>query len=217
MPTTMARRAFMPLAIQYFLRQDYPGAELLILDDSRDPLERLWPEDSNIRYHHDLGPYSSLGAKRNYACSLAAGDFILHLDDDDWYAPDWISRQMQVLTTQNADLCGLSEVNFFSPAGNLGWLYVYPDHNRPWVAGATMAYRKSLWERNPFPDVQVGEDNHFVWSPAVRKVVAHDYTAGFVSILHDQNTSPKYTSDRRWQPRPAAAMIALLGADAQNY
>lgn len=206
----------MPMAIQYFLRQDYPGAELLILDDATTPMAELWPAEAPILYHYGAGPFSSLGAKRNYACSLAAGEIIMHLDDDDWYAPDWISRQVHILKAASADICGLSELNFYKPQQALSWRYQYSYASKPWVAGATMAYWKSVWEQRPFSDRHIGEDNHFVWS-AKGKVVAHDYIAGFVSLLHDNNTSPKYTSNHQWQLQDVSGIKDILGPDFTRY
>ncbi|WP_181358606.1 glycosyltransferase family A protein [Taibaiella chishuiensis] len=216
MPTTASRRRFMPSAVLYFLRQDYPGAELLLLDDSPAPMPELWPETAPIQYRYGLGPFSSLGAKRNYACAQATGDIIIHLDDDDWYAPGWISRQVQVLQEQEADICGLNELCFYKPEQQLAWRYKYGYNHKPWVAGATMAYRKKVWERHPFPDKHIGEDNHFIWS-AGSKIVAHDYTNGFVSLLHDHNTSPKYTFDPQWGPIPLSQIQDMLGADFLRY
>ena len=52
MPTA-DRRAFVPRAIELFLRQDYPRAELLILDDGADAIEDLVPVCDRIRYVRD--------------------------------------------------------------------------------------------------------------------------------------------------------------------
>jgi glycosyltransferase involved in cell wall biosynthesis len=215
MPTTMARKKFIPLALSYFHRQDYPAKELIIVEDNAGPIKLEIPEHDHVRYISRARRFSSIGAKRNYACAHAMGDIIVHLDDDDWYAPDWISRQVNTLMNEAADICGLSRVNFYKPGTRQYWQYLYSYNKLPWVAGATMAYRKSLWEQGPFPDKQVGEDNHFVWF-AKGKVAAHDYTDGFVSILHDSNTSPKFTDDGQWQLKPVDEITQLLGIDMQG-
>lgn len=216
MPTSPARQQFIPLAILYFQRQDYPNTELIILDDGPQPMEQLIPASGNITYVHSPQKFSSVGTKRNYACALAKGSIILHWDDDDWYAPDWISRQVQALTTSGAGIAGLSSLHFFNPAVKQSWRYVYDYNSQPWVAGATMVYLKSVWEQHRFRDMQVGEDNAFVWN-AGAKVIAHDYTDGFVSILHQRNTSPKHTSDRQWKPTPVTEIEKILGTDEAHY
>jgi len=47
---TYNRRAFVPQAIYYFLRQDYPNKELIIVDDGTDEVGDLIPGDERIRY-----------------------------------------------------------------------------------------------------------------------------------------------------------------------
>ena len=65
---TYNRRRFVPLAIGYFLRQDYPNRELIIVDDGTDPVQDLVPDDPRIRYM-SLEAKHSIGAKRNLACN----------------------------------------------------------------------------------------------------------------------------------------------------
>lgn len=216
MPTTAARKKFIPLAMEYFLRQDYANTELIVLDEGEESVESLIPGTERIRYVRYPGSFSSLGDKRNYACSLAKGETILHWDDDDWYAPDWISRQVAMLESQLADICGLNTLYFFNPLLGQAWKYVYSYNRHPWVAGATLAYRKSVWERRPFRSVDVGEDNQFVWYSEAR-VVAHEYAEGFVSILHGRNTSPKHTDDAQWTPVPVAEVVRIMGDDLLRY
>lgn len=216
MPTSAARKDFIPLAVAYFLRQDYANAELIVLDDGEESVESLIPGTERIRYVRPPGSFSSLGDKRNHACKLAKGEIILHWDDDDWYAPDWISRQVATLESQQADICGLNTLYFFNPALGQAWKYVYSYNKHPWVAGATLAYRKSVWEQQPFRSVDVGEDNQFVWYTKAR-TVAHEHTEGFVSILHGNNTSPKHTHDAQWNPFPVAEIARILGDDFDRY
>jgi len=65
---TYNRRAFVPHAIRYFLRQDYPLKELIIIDDGTDSIADLVPDDPSIRYY-SLAGRIPLGAKLNLAWS----------------------------------------------------------------------------------------------------------------------------------------------------
>src|ERR1700733_1523991 len=105
MPTANRRR-FVPFAFQQFLNQDYNPKELVIVDDGDDPIEDLVPRDAAFTYLR-IQPGLSLGAKRNLACRMASGDVILHWDDDDWYAPSRITRQVSSLESRGLDLCGI--------------------------------------------------------------------------------------------------------------
>lgn len=188
MPTANRPR-YIPLAIDYFLQQNYPNAELIILDDGKESNASLIPENPKIRYFYS-DPIGTIGNKRNAACEKAQGEFIMHWDDDDWYAPDWITRQVEALTKSGADITGLNRVIFYSPSINKRYMYEDTEEDKPWLCGATMAYRKSFWEKHSFIDLQVGEDYDFVWNSG-GKVFALDYLEGFVAILHANNTSIK--------------------------
>ncbi|SHG10418.1 glycosyltransferase family 2 protein [Pedobacter caeni] len=188
MPTAN-RQKFIPLALEYFLNQDYPNTELLIIDDGITPIGNIIPENLKIRYFYS-SPLGTIGTKRNYACERAKGEIIMHWDDDDWYAPDWISRQVAHISKSDADITGLNRVMFYSPSVEKRWIYEDTDSEKPWICGATMAYHKSFWQKHPFIDIQVGEDYDFVWNSGA-KISALDYTTGFISILHAHNTSIK--------------------------
>ena len=93
---TYNRRAFVPHAIRYFLRQEYGNKELIIIDDGTDSIQDLIPETSNIRYFR-LDQKITLGAKLNLACDYAKGNMIANWDDDDWYSPMRLRSQVETL------------------------------------------------------------------------------------------------------------------------
>lgn len=189
MPTAN-RPQFVPLAVDYFLNQDFRDAELVIIDDGKESIASLLPVHKRIKYFYSPAK-NTIGKKRNLACEKAEGEIIMHWDDDDWYAQDWISRQVKAMhDSPEADICGLNEVYFFSPMMNRYWKYVDKNTERPWLCGATMVYRKAFWEKHPFKDIQVGEDYDYIWNKGA-ELHAHDYTEGFYAILHAFNTTLK--------------------------
>ncbi|MBS1665477.1 MAG: glycosyltransferase [Bacteroidetes bacterium] len=211
MPTAN-RQLFLPSAIRYFQQQDYANTELIIVDNGNTSVESMIPADSRIRYVRLPANKATVGQLRNYACEMAKGEIIVHWDDDDWYGPDWVSRQVRSLQASGADITGLAKVLFYAPHMHAAWKYHYPEKDRPWVAGATMAYRRSYWLQHRFRDMRVGEDNDFVWRPGT-KVFAHDHEEAFVAFVHPANTSPKNTRDGRWHPYPVDRLINLLPSD----
>ena len=103
---TYNRRLFVPQAIKYFLRQDYPHKELIIVDDGADKVEDLIPAHEQIKYLR-LEHRASIGAKRNLAVGQSRGEIVVHWDDDDWYAENRISVQVQPLLEERAEVSGL--------------------------------------------------------------------------------------------------------------
>lgn len=200
MPTAN-RSQWVAEAIKQFENQSYPNKELIILDDRSENRTRPIFQKDNIIYHQ-CEPSLSLGSKRNKACEIARGTIIIHWDDDDWRSKDWITVQVEVLEKSQSDVTGLINPYFFSPTEGKAWLYAYPEDRKPWVHGATLCYYKKLWERNPFPSIQIGEDVQFLWSSVVKKIIPHSKNQHFLAQIHPQNTSPKFTTSRNWQPIP---------------
>ena len=207
---TFNRRRFVPLAVRWFLAQDWPHRELLVVDDGAEPVGDLLPEDPRIRYVR-LERRHSLGAKRNLACQAARGDVIVHWDDDDWSAPHRLTYQVSSLLQARADVCGLTRVYYHQPSTGRSWQYVYPAGQRPWVSGNTLCYTRDFWRRNPFPDINVGEDARFLWNEPSRKLLALEDASFFVACVHDANVDPKRVHHRYWHAHSTEAVRALMG------
>ena len=215
MPTANRRR-FVPQAIRYFLAQDYPNKELIIVDDGEEAVSDLVPPDERIHYIRLPGK-TVLGEKRNCAVSEAHGEIIVHWDDDDWSAPWRVRYQVEELANARADICGLTRIFFYAPSEAQAWEYVYPAGQRSWVYGASLAYRKAFWQAHPFPQIGVGEDARFVWADARAKVEVLKNPHFLIALVHSGNCSPKRTTDPRYRAKPVAEVERLLGDELSFY
>lgn len=113
---TLAHRA-----LHCFAQQTWEHKELVIVDDgseSYEPLLAPYRERWPIHYFR-VSPHKTryLGALRNLALEHAEGAFCVQWDDDDWYHPERISRQMAALETQQLD------------AVLLRWTLMHVDHD----------------------------------------------------------------------------------------
>jgi glycosyltransferase involved in cell wall biosynthesis len=218
MPTSN-RRAWVPYAIEYFLRQDYPRRELVIVDDGTESVQQTVPSDDRIKYVR-LPARQVIGQKRNTCIEHAGGDLIMHWDDDDWIAANRISAQVEALHRGNGDVCGLRRLlhHELGASPDQTWLYHYPSHLRPWVLGNTLLYTRSFWRKSPFPNVNAGEDARFLFSrPLDHLVVLPETTLDlYVAMVHPTNTSPKVRSAPFWSRWPGD-IRTILGADAGRY
>jgi glycosyltransferase involved in cell wall biosynthesis len=215
MPTAN-RRAFVRRAIAYFLRQDYPKCELIIVDDGADPVHDLVPEDERIRYIR-LQARASVGAKRNLACEQAQGEIIAHWDDDDWYAPTRLRVQVYALLREGTSICGASTLLFYDADQQRAWRYTYPANERRWVSGNTLCYRREVWSRLRFSDTDVGEDATFVWKSDPRHITVLPESGLHVGMIHAGNVSPKATSTAWWDRIQVEEVRRVLGDDWNNY
>jgi glycosyltransferase involved in cell wall biosynthesis len=194
---TCDRRAFVSRAIGCFLAQNYPGLELIIVDDGRDPVADLIHSDPRIRYFR-LSRKLTIGAKRNYACQQAHGDIVVHWDDDDWYPANRVRRQVEAMLASGAGICGTSRLYYRDADGDRAFLYQHEGSARAWVAGNTLAYCRTIWQNHPFADVQVAEDARFIWSASDSSVQDLKDPTLCVATIHRDNTSPKMTSGAYW-------------------
>lgn len=212
---TRNRRAFVSQSIWYFLRQDYPNKELVVLDDGEDGVADLIPADERIRYVRV--DRHVLGAKRNLGCELSRGELIAHWDDDDWMAPHRLSTQVNELLSSKSDLCGLRQLLHYSLDDGAAWSYNNDSSERPWLAGGTLLYRRTAWARARFPEINVGEDTQFVWQHSAESIRVVADPSLYVALIHKGNTSAKRLSDPHWERRPFDEVSQLLALDRDFY
>jgi glycosyltransferase involved in cell wall biosynthesis len=190
---TYNRHDFVSQSIGYFQKQDYPLRELIIVDDGAQRVADLVPKDERIRYI-SLPTRISIGEKRNLACEAAKGDLIILWDDDDWYGPQRISRQVMPLLEGRFDLTALGSSPFFNLTTDEFWICddrllerIFPKG----VISATLAFWKTLWgPQARFPHISLGEDADFLKillgrGARLGKVQNEDL---FIYIRHQSNT-----------------------------
>lgn len=200
----------LPRAIALFDRQTYPDKELIIIAGSSEniPLER-----EDVRFVHCSDP--TIGHRRNEGCAYSRGGVIVHLDSDDWYAPDWIELSVDYLMESGAELVGLNSCFFYQPHSQ-AWQYAFAEGCKmPYVLGATMCYWKNTWIRNKFDKVMIGEDARF--AAAVGGGVSnHLHAESFVAMIHGRNTSSSGQVNKLFRLSPLYVK-QILGEDAGLY
>lgn len=209
------RHGFLHLAVKNFLRQDYPNRELIIIDDGKQSSKDSLPALPAIRYIRTKERLT-IGGKRNLACNLAIGDIIVHWDDDDWNAPWRLSYQVAELLRRKADICGLNKVVYLDLNSGMSWKYIYPPVMKTWVSGNTFCYRKSFWQKNPFWDINVGEDYKFLTESRSKKILTLSNPKFIVGMIHQDNVSPKLKG-HGWHSLPSNYSQKLIGEDVEAY
>ena len=215
MPTS-DRRQFVGQSIKYFLRQDYPHKELVIVDDGVDRVADLIPDHPDIRYIC-LGRRHPLGAKRNLACEISKGAMIAHWDDDDWMSSERLSEQMRSLLATGASVCGLESLFFFELAAGRAWLYDSRSSHRSSLVGGTLLFRREVWQSHRFPEVTVGEDSGFIGKLNPEDLHVMKATDLYVGLIHQHNTAAKHLDGECWKNRPIVEVTRLLDADRSFY
>jgi hypothetical protein len=209
---TWNRGLFVPQAIRCFLGQDYPNKELVIIDDGDERVEAAVPPGAPIRYVA-IDRRLTLGEKRNVGVEMSAGDVIAHWDDDDWYAPGYLTRMVrEVVGGGVGALAGVSRyLVLMLETGELRMC------RSGGPAGATFCFHRELWARHRYRSARRAEDYFFLQDarPAVLRV---DDPELFAVVRHRGHT---WTSDnggdvdRRLAKLPIhrRSIEAVLGAE----
>ena len=107
--------------IDSILAQTYPDFELILVDDgSPDNCGRICDEyaekDVRIKVIHKEN--GGLTSARNAGLSVAKGDWIMHVDGDDWIEPDMIESLIEAAKATEADLVFSDFIKYGPNAGN---------------------------------------------------------------------------------------------------
>jgi hypothetical protein len=209
MPTS-DRPGWVRRALRCFERQDVGEKELVVVDSGEHDIAAMFSGRRDVRYVR-VTERLTLGELRNAACEAARGEVIMHWDDDDWSAYWRLRYQLdEMAAVPEARICGLASVIFSNPDYSRAWQYSYPFATRPWIAGGTLCYQKSFWRTHAFPDVNEGEDTHFVWTADPQSLLACEVNTFYVASVHPGNTSAKTVEGPLWRHYPVERVKTLL-------
>jgi glycosyltransferase involved in cell wall biosynthesis len=220
---TWNRRPFLPLALECFRAQTYSLKELIIVDDGDQPVSDLVDGIPGVQYIR-LNRRTSIGAKRNAACEAAHGEFIAHWDDDDWYSPQRLERQVNPLAAGTHDVSGLTNRYLLEMPAGVFWTTTPEVHRRMFVGdvhGGTVVYRKDIWRGGArYPDANLAEDAAFLRraSGMGKRIARLENTGEFVYLRHGHNTwrfeSGRFLDPSGWRRSngPAGFTAATLEA-----
>lgn len=200
------------MALNSYLNQTYPSKQLIILDDWDDPSFPEPPEFAGVCYLRTN--QLTIADKRNFCCSVASGDYICHVDDDDWSDPARMALQVDQLQTLQSDcggcVVGYNAILLYDASTGLAYKFAQ-DRDRAY--GTSLMYTREVWKRRPFHDgdvgltgnVNIGEDNAFVKQAYTRgEFRCFDGGQLMVARIHAGNTSPKEI--RKYHPVPVDAI-----------
>lgn len=114
---------FLPCCIDSILAQTFTEWELILVDDgSKDTCGSICDEyatkDGRIRVIHK--PNGGLTSARNAGLAMASGEWVMHLDGDDWIEPEMLELLLQKGEETGADIV----------MGD--FLFAYPDRDVPY-------------------------------------------------------------------------------------
>lgn len=129
--------------------QSYKDYELIIVCDAcTDDSEAIAREYTDKVYSVDFG---NEGKARNYGLDHASGDWILWMDDDDWWLHQFAFDQLAMMVSKHFDQMDVLAFAFIFQH----WGYAAPLGNRGhyWIA----VWNK-VWKRDFIGDTRFGEE-----------------------------------------------------------
>lgn len=200
---TSNRSDFIPDIIETFNNQLYKNKELVIVADFMDDLPDLSSYINTPINFIITGKKLNVGKKRNIACENSSGDIIVHLDDDDWYSPNWIDICVDSLKDSYIKVAGTSSLRFYDTVRDEIWLYhhdyILKKKKHRHMCGATLAYRKEIWEHHQFQDLHHGEDTAFIRQFHNDELYNHAQVHHVLSCIHNRNTCKKMSRAVYWK------------------
>ena len=214
---TFNRHHFLPFATKSVLHQSISDFEWLVLDDSPTPSEFMQGlSDPRIIYEH-TGTRLTIGGKRNRLADKARGSIIAQLDDDDFYAPNYLASMLSAMDQNGSDIAkffgfflynklyktfGFWDLNIklgphwlWSPAPpSMVMLTEQNNHSlRDNHLGYAFSYvfRRKVWEQVSFPDTSHNDDGIFMLNAVRRFKLSglYDSNCTCLHVLHGSNFS----------------------------
>ena len=196
--STYNRSRFIPALLECYRRQDYnhDQMEWLILDDSDgsegkeqktqglfDEFEDTMP---NIFYYHS--PQKQvMGHKLNYLCSLARGDIIVVMDDDDFYPPTRVSTAVAAFVAEPEKLiAGCSKVYMYFQEEDA--IYCAGPYGDGHALNCTIAFRSSYLKNHRYDDKEVCAVERVFTRDFSEPMIQLDSRATILHMVHTENT-----------------------------
>lgn len=189
---TYNRHRCIPFLIEQFQKQKYDPdlLELIILDDTSNPYPFKIP-DLRVRYVHEKRK-CLLWEKRNKLNSLAKGDIIVCMDDDDVYPEDRIEHAVETLVNNpKIDIVGCSSLHIYNT--KLHNMFLFKALHNKTILNSTFAYRRTLLDKTKYYSTRNNEcfEERTFTDNFRLNIKLLDNEKTIVCIAHDKNTVNK--------------------------
>ncbi|MGP4082426.1 glycosyltransferase [Pseudalkalibacillus sp. R45] len=183
-----------------YIRQEMEKKELIIVLTEKEMDLARWKKEAekhkNVTvFHVTYG--TSLGDCLNFAVEQTRYEVIANLEDDDYYAPDYLKNSLQILKDTNADVIGKTTVYLFMPERKV--LTIFNSNNehqyvndqtrvgKQYLQGGTLVMKRHVFEKVTFRN-QIKELDRLFCQECVEKGFKV-YSAGIEDFVYIRNDS----------------------------
>ena len=195
---TYNRATFLRVLADIISHQTYPlhRIEWIVVDDS-DRSIGAWFEHLALRRYLKRLLYvhfeekMPIGMKRNICKALSAGEYCIHMDDDDYYAPTYVHHVVQLFRRHRRfDVIGATEIFFIFP--HTPNLFRSGPFHPTHTCGGAMSYTRRFARNNMFSNAAKSSEERTILNnfrvPILQ--LRHSYNL-CIALAHDSNTVSK--------------------------
>ena len=182
---TFNRKSFSKLISLNINTQSYPFIKEIIIADDGEDSERLVLDVPFTVLYYKV-PRMSVGEKRNFLISKASGDYLVHMDTDDFYNKEYLSSSIFNLIKSGKGLSGSSDMLMLDASSSK--TYKQRCINLDMINEATMVYTKAYSAANKFSNKMTSEGIDFC---IMRDIIETRIDDIMVCIAHQSNTVDK--------------------------
>lgn len=213
---TYKRRKIFDMAIRNFQQFIYPKDKLewIIVEDTPinnednedfenmiedESIKDILPRDKRIKYIYmnsgEDGPMT-IAMKRNIAVANSTSQYIIHMDDDDYYPPESILARIKILMkykNEGIECVGstlIGTYNIFTNTSSMS------SDGPISLSEASMAYTRKFWEERGFDDACVRGEHKAFTEQRLNKIIDIPYSFILIAINHKTNFTDELRTDK---------------------
>jgi glycosyltransferase involved in cell wall biosynthesis len=143
-----------------------------------------------------------IGLKRNIGNSYASSNYIVHMDDDDYYPSNSIRKRISLLLNSNSQCVSCTTIPCFNVTRYVS-IMNSPPHNLPLqarISEATMCYTRDFWNKQKYNNFCVGSEAELFLKNRINLCTEIDWNNIIVSLLHKSNLSRRNDITENMEP-----------------
>lgn len=187
---TKNRKFIFDLPINNFSNFNYPPHKLewIIIDNGTENLKDILPDDKRIKYITVEPDKYSIGELRNMSIENSSHEYIVYMDDDDYYDINSVKARIISLLKykeEGIECVGCESVPFFNLINGEN---MTGSNKKNYLAEASMAHTKEFWRKRQFNNDKIGEFRYFLIYRQ-HKVLHIPYEFIMIALNHNVNTT----------------------------
>jgi glycosyltransferase involved in cell wall biosynthesis len=157
-------------------------------DDSYESIEDLLPKDSRIKYiSMEVEEPYTVAMKRNIGVSHSSHEYIVHMDDDDYYPPESILARVKLLLKykeKGIECLGSTLIGTYNILTNTSSM---SSDGPISLSEASMAYTKHFWEKRGFDELCVRGEHKYFTEQRLHQILDVPYSFILIAMCHRTN------------------------------